>query len=214
MFTYTTEEIPGNYQRVLKHKISKNGKQLTFQEVFDNWSDSHDFRTLFTEIIKNAHDEHNFPGVFFESPPVQIKDVDSNYEFVLVKTGAFVSAKAERGFRDFKDKIEDDSCRDGELEACSFGNLSGDAKLVIPRGRDGERKQHKYTDIMNFILRGDPKEVDDFWKATGNACKERISDRPMWISTCGTAVDWLHLRLDSRPKYYSYRPYKIMKTDY
>jgi len=36
----------------------------------------------------------------------------------------------------------------------------------------------------------------------------RLSDRPLWISTAGMGVYWLHVRLDSRPKYYRHAPYK------
>lgn len=31
---------------------------------------------------------------------------------------------------------------------------------------------------------------------------------PLWVSTSGLGVSWLHVRLDSRPKYYTYAPYK------
>jgi hypothetical protein len=31
---------------------------------------------------------------------------------------------------------------------------------------------------------------------------------PLWVSTSGLAVPWLHLRLDARPKYYGFEPYK------
>ncbi len=30
----------------------------------------------------------------------------------------------------------------------------------------------------------------------------------VWMSTCGTDVHWIHMRLDSSPKHYSHQPYK------
>ena len=30
----------------------------------------------------------------------------------------------------------------------------------------------------------------------------------LWLSTAGLGVYWLHLRLDTRPKYYSFQPYR------
>ena len=30
---------------------------------------------------------------------------------------------------------------------------------------------------------------------------------PTWVSTAGGGVAWLHVRLDSAPKYYTHRPY-------
>jgi hypothetical protein len=35
----------------------------------------------------------------------------------------------------------------------------------------------------------------------------RVSTTPVWLSTAGAGVAWLHVRLDDRPKYYSHRPY-------
>ena len=35
----------------------------------------------------------------------------------------------------------------------------------------------------------------------------RIDAHPVWLSTAGHGVAWLHVRLDSQPKYYRYRPY-------
>jgi hypothetical protein len=37
---------------------------------------------------------------------------------------------------------------------------------------------------------------------------ERIGEAPVWLSTAGMGVAWLHVRLDSRPTYYGHRPYK------
>ena len=32
--------------------------------------------------------------------------------------------------------------------------------------------------------------------------QQRVSASPLWLSTAGMGVSWLHLRLDSRPKNY------------
>ena len=45
------------------------------------------------------------------------------------------------------------------------------------------------------------------WRTVGEAVSERITDRPLWLSTAGGGVAWLHVRLDSRPKYYGHTPY-------
>ena len=36
----------------------------------------------------------------------------------------------------------------------------------------------------------------------------RIGIQPIWLSTAGMGVPWLHVRLDSRPKYYAFGPYR------
>jgi hypothetical protein len=32
--------------------------------------------------------------------------------------------------------------------------------------------------------------------------------RPVWLSTAGAGVPWLHLRLDDRPRYYGFAPFR------
>ena len=38
--------------------------------------------------------------------------------------------------------------------------------------------------------------------------QRRLSAKPVWLSTAGAGVSWLHVRLDDRPKYYGYAPYR------
>ena len=35
-----------------------------------------------------------------------------------------------------------------------------------------------------------------------------VQTLPIWLNTAGGGVAWLHIRLDHRPKYYRYLPYK------
>jgi len=37
--------------------------------------------------------------------------------------------------------------------------------------------------------------------------EDRLADTPLWLSTAGLGVSWLHVRLDTRPKYYRHRVY-------
>ena len=34
----------------------------------------------------------------------------------------------------------------------------------------------------------------------------RIDSNPLWLSTLGLGVAWVHIRLDRTPKYYQYAP--------
>jgi NADH:ubiquinone oxidoreductase subunit len=38
--------------------------------------------------------------------------------------------------------------------------------------------------------------------------QNRVGEQPVWLSTAGMGVAWLHVRLDDRPKYYGYSPYR------
>jgi hypothetical protein len=38
--------------------------------------------------------------------------------------------------------------------------------------------------------------------------QRRLNNKPVWLSTAGAGVAWLHIRLDDRPKYYGYTPFR------
>jgi hypothetical protein len=50
-------------------------------------------------------------------------------------------------------------------------------------------------------------QIENLWRETGRAMRENLSERKLWLSTSGLGVSWLHIRLDSYPKYYQHRPY-------
>jgi uncharacterized protein DUF6940 len=64
-----------------------------------------------------------------------------------------------------------------------------------------------YGHLAAFVRSAPKQHVDHVWQAVGKAVQERLSEKPVWLSTAGLGVSWLHVRLDSRPKYYGYRPY-------
>merc|ERR1711879_627067 len=54
----------------------------------------------------------------------------------------------------------------------------------------------------------------DFWKMTGEIFEKKITERAgldSWLSTDGTGVIWLHMRVDPSPKYYKFNNYRIGK---
>ena len=131
------------------------------------------------------------------------------YEFVLVSTGSFQHVGTDYGA--FSDKFDSDSCKNNGLTACEFPNLGKDAIMVTPKGVKGETHRGKYTNLMSFLREGNEEEVDGFLKLVGVSAEKRVAEMGSlntWISTSGTGISWLHLRLDSRPKYYTFRDYK------
>ena len=63
---------------------------------------------------------------------------------------------------------------------------------------------------LNFRTGSDP-QMHDFWIEVGRQMEARLAEKPsekIWMSTCGTGIYWLHLRLDSKPKYYTYTTYR------
>ena len=74
------------------------------------------------------------------------------------------------------------------------------------------RAQHvpfSFAHFASFVRdKGASAQADRFLRATGAAVMERLGTLPLWVSTSGAGVYWLHLRLDSDPKYYTYAPYR------
>eukprot|EP00531_Pseudo-nitzschia_arenysensis_P021094 CAMPEP_0116120784 /NCGR_PEP_ID=MMETSP0329-20121206/3356_1 /TAXON_ID=697910 /ORGANISM="Pseudo-nitzschia arenysensis, Strain B593" /LENGTH=147 /DNA_ID=CAMNT_0003614569 /DNA_START=777 /DNA_END=1220 /DNA_ORIENTATION=+ len=122
----------------------------------------------------------------------------------------------------FEEHLSSPSCKDGEdnLPAgCVFTNLGGDATLVAPLDwspESSEMYSRCYGHVANFFRGAPEQQVLDMWKMLGNVLHDELltplmvgaKDVPVWFSTAGTGVPYLHFRLDSRPKYYHYDPFK------
>ena len=87
----------------------------------------------------------------------------------------------------------------------SFPNLRKDATLIVPCPL---QENSAYTHIANFTRQAPSFQQIEFWQFLGKKTKENLSQQPLWISTSGLGVYWLHVRLDSYPKYYCFQPYK------
>jgi hypothetical protein len=87
----------------------------------------------------------------------------------------------------------------------SFPNLGGDAQLVVPCPI---AEKNVYTQIGSFVRNAPKQQLTHFWKRTGSEMLSAITEKPRWLSTSGLGVYWLHVRIDSVPKYYQTDAYK------
>jgi hypothetical protein len=91
-----------------------------------------------------------------------------------------------------------------------FPNLSGDATLIVPRqmsNADG------YGHIASFVQRAPREQKHALLQTLSREIDKRLaaSIDHFWVSTSGLGVPWVHVRLDERPKYYQYEPYRQME---
>ena len=87
----------------------------------------------------------------------------------------------------------------------TFWNLGRDALLVAPAPI---ADASVYSSLAAFV-RGAPEEQQHaLWQRVADAAREQLGEDPLWISTSGLGVYWLHVRLDSRPKYYTHGAYR------
>ena len=90
-----------------------------------------------------------------------------------------------------------------------FANLGKDATLVVPSPISPDTA---YTHIAAFVRHAPAEQVDAlFMKLANEVIASHVHSEPRWISTSGLGVYWLHVRIDSRPKYYQHAPYKTVR---
>ena len=87
----------------------------------------------------------------------------------------------------------------------TFPNLGGDAVLIVPSPQAAPGATH----LAAFVRTAPVDVIDELWSAVGQAVARRRAAKaePLWISTAGLGVHWLHVRLDDRPKYYRHHPF-------
>ena len=168
---------------------------LSFGDVIGLLESDAAFRSFFTRSIQQA----GYDSYFWEVPAVTSSTVDQPFEFVVVE-----GASLEFLRPDPKPFAEHFAAHPKE-SVIAFPNLGGDALLVVPAPVAPDAGC--YTHLGRFLREAPALQIDAFWQTVGRSMKRRMSDSPLWLSTAGMGVSWLHLRLDSRPKYYRYKAY-------
>jgi hypothetical protein len=189
-----TSEVRPLDHRTIKVRLMEDSP-LTFADVIGLLEKDAEFRSFFTRSIRQA----GYDCYFWEVPPVTSATVDQPFEFVVVK-----GASLELLRPDPKPFAEHFAAHPNE-NVIAFPNLGGDALLVIPGPVAFD--VGCYTHLGRFLREAPSSQIDAFWQTVGGSMKRRISPSPVWLSTAGMGVSWLHLRLDSRPKYYRHKPY-------
>jgi hypothetical protein len=179
--------------RVRKIAVQRGGAPLSFADTIEFWQHDQPFRAYLIAILAEAP----FPAYFWECPPVTGATVTRSFEFVLVDSPLLAGLLPDP-------QAFSSHFAAGEAVA-TFRNLGRDAVLVAPSPAG---PADIYPHLAAFS-RGAPIEQQHaLWRAVGTALADHMGAAPVWLSTSGLGVAWLHVRLDSRPKYYSYLPYR------
>jgi hypothetical protein len=170
---------------------------VSFAQLFDAWRKDSEFRRQWVAFVRNIP----FNAYCWENPPLTNATANSPNGCVFVRCQTLSGATADIG--PFSEVLRD---KNG---SALFRNLGGDALLVAPCRAD---KHTDYAHIAAFMRTAPEDQAAQFWRDVGNALDEHLSSKAMWLSTAGLGVSWVHVRLDSNPKYYRYRPYA--ESDY
>ena len=194
MFEAISEVIDADW--VVRYTFSKNGETLKYFEVLQLWQSSSTFRSFCTELFAQSV----FPAYRWETPGVSRLTLTQPFEFIFVNYPQFTSGRTDA--KTFEGYFTDNDVDHGVV---SFANLSGDSQLVVPSPRTDI---DAYGHLAAFMRHAPQVQQDAFWRVMSSAVKSQIDDRLVWLNTAGGGVAWLHVRIDSRPKYYCHLPYK------
>jgi hypothetical protein len=147
--------------------------------------------------------EAPFPAYFWETPPVTSDSLDATFEFVLVNSPQLTGIRT--GNRAFSNQFS--SAQSGE-SVIKFMNLGGDATLVVPCPR--EPRDH-YAHLASFARGASGDQQHELWAMVGATLENSLGSKPVWVSTSGLGIYWVHIRLDAYPKYYTHDPYRMFR---
>ncbi len=193
---YSTDVTQLNEGRVLRFRLLRDGEPLSWSDVVHRWQNDHSFRSFFISVLADAP----FPAYFWETPPVTRTSIDREFEFVLVDSRSLAGVRTDD--QTFANHFA--SAQPGE-SVIEFANLGGDATLVVQC--PGE-PMSAYSQISTFEREAPDDQQQELWSMVGAALKRQLGTQPIWLNTSGLGIYWLHIRLDSSPKYYTHEPYR------
>lgn len=183
-------------KKIQQFTLTQSEKTLTYSEVIQLWKTSPNFRTFCTQLLKDSP----YKAFFWETPPITLATQNQSFEFVLVESPALARVQPQPSA--FETYFASSPPNETVI---SFPNLGKDAQLVVPLPKSDFKHYPHFAQFLRFAPHG---QTDRLWEMLGISIENRLSERPLWASTSGLGVYWLHIRLDSYPKYYQYQPYK------
>lgn len=178
----------------VKVRLFAGKRPSTFADVLAGWQGDETFRAFFLGELRAVATA----AFFWEMPPITRATLHRPYEFVVVDSPHLATVVADS--RPFAAQL-----RATNEPVVSFRNLGGDAVLVVPRPVGAAVA---YAHLAAFLRGAAPAQQAALLQKVAEVVLAEVGERPLWLSTSGLGVYWLHIRLDSRPKYYIYAPYR------
>lgn len=184
---------PGQSQR---YALLDGPEPLMFYDVLGRWQHDEPFRAYFLALLEEAP----FDVFRWETPPINVDTANRAFEFVLTNAPEIDLPPDSHPFQAHFNPDAD------EPGIVAFPNLGGDGRMIAPSPR---APAQAYSHLASFTRQAPAEQNHALWHTVGQQMARRLDNRPVWLSTAGGGVAWLHVRLDSRPKYYRHTPYRI-----
>jgi hypothetical protein len=192
MWSVRSEFLPDG--RGLRFAVDIGPRPATFAEALRGWRDDATFRSMFNTLLADAP----LSAFRWETPPVTTATANRPFEFVLLDSPDLARRPDPEAFAEH-------FLAAATAEVTTFPNLGGDAIMVVPCPL---ATASAYAHLAAFVRQAPERQRHALWQAVGEAMGRRIESRPVWLSTAGAGVSWLHVRLDDRPKYYGFGAYR------
>jgi hypothetical protein len=166
--------------------VRRGEARLRYDEVLRAWQEDEAFRVFFVGLLADAP----FASYRWETPPVMAETVHRPFEFVLLDAPGLERKPDRAAFADQLDAGSD------EESVLAFANLGNDAQLIVPRAAG---VLSAYGHLAAFMRHAPAEQRHELWRVVGTVMRACIGSNPIWLSTAGMGVPWLHVRLDTRP---------------
>ena len=224
MFSVNSTVMTTFPEVVVKYRIlDATNTVLPLEKMLNLFSDPlSGIHTFFNSVLRD-HVNHYNKAFFFECPAVSASTLQRDFEFVLVPSKALETAKADSmAFREHLLKGDDYN------DIVAFPNIGCDATLVVPCSRvllssginDSQLSPSPdsnadsgsgYAHLASFTMSAPPDQANRLWQRVFEELRVKLAQNEcekVWLSTSGLGVPWLHIRLDSVPKYYHWKAYR------
>ena len=168
-------------------------RPATFSQIIQGWRTDASLRSHFSSLLAALP----YEAVKWETPALTRAAMDRPFECVVLDSPWLDRPPDPDTFASFFCPPPGDVVR--------FANLGGDALMVVPCPR---APASAYGHLLAFLRHAPAAQQQRLWVAVAQALDARLGTRPVWLSTAGGGVSWLHVRLDDRPKYYGHVPYR------
>ena len=165
----------------------------TFEDVLNGWQRDATFRSLFNSLLADTE----YTAFRWETPSITNSMVTRRFEFVLLNSPGLARHPDPNTFAEhFGGAIND---------IAVFSNLGRDAMMIVPLPTGNISA---YGHLAAFVRFAPESQRHALWQSVGETMMRRLGTQPIWLNTAGAGVSWLHVRLDNKPKYYGYEPYR------
>ncbi len=196
---FETVVISENNGNIQKFRLRKGGRELEYRDVLQLWEKDVEFLDFYILIFRKC----GFNSYIWETPPVSTDTANQSFEFVLLNTPIASKSPDPETYKEYFD------LKNPNHGVVSFPNLGHDAILVVP---SPYKPDANYSGLTKFFQEAPIDQQRALWTVTAHQMKLLLSEKPKWLSVAGGGIAWLHIRLDSSPKYYRYMPYTTWKA--